>query len=173
MVAPRIVLVGPDSSGRHHLALLLTRGVIPGYIPLIIQRESFAITYRGVQHVFVLDLVMETTELNVCQSYYSEARAALLCISIDDSDAETNMKTWIQLLKRFLPFVPIVIVGTKNDLRENPDVSVLDVDTFADLAQRLGASRYTECSAIRQSGISELKNLICQQAFDNNTSVEA
>lgn len=53
---------------------------------------------------------------------YSETDVILMCFSVDSPNALENIsKKWEPELKQFFPHVPIILVGTKADLRNDPN----------------------------------------------------
>ena len=46
----------------------------------------------------------------------------LVCFSVNSTDSLENVKTkWIPEVAHYCPGVPIILVGTKADLREDPE----------------------------------------------------
>ena len=77
---------------------------------------------------------------------------------------ENVKKPWLPELKYHSRDVPIVLVGTKIDLREDEKTlkeltkyneSVITTEMGAQLAKEIGAERYTECSALTNEGMKE------------------
>ena len=57
-----------------------------------------------------------------------------------------------------VPEAPLLIVGTKGDLRNDPEVQAklgqcISVEDGHNLAKQLGAKCYVECSALTQEGL--------------------
>lgn len=88
---------------------------------------------------------------------------AIICYSIADPDSYENVKTkWIKEVRRHCPGVPVILVGTKADKREDP-VTLKELkckgkrpmsrsDGNKLLSQIKGAC-YVECSALTQLNI--------------------
>ena len=52
---------------------------------------------------------------------YPDTDVILMCFSIDSHDSFENItETWISEIKHFCPNVPIILVGNKKDLRNDP-----------------------------------------------------
>ncbi|OAY85118.1 Rac-like GTP-binding protein 2 [Ananas comosus] len=67
---------------------------------------------------------------------------------------------WMPELRRFAPNVPIVLVGTKLDLREDkvyladhPGASIITSAQGEELRKQIGAAAYIECSSKTQQNI--------------------
>ncbi len=99
---------------------------------------------------------------------YPQVDAVLMCFSVVDSASYENIKSkWSKEVKRHCPGVPIILVGTQIDLREDPVITKhlksrgLRTVSRSDgnkLASFIKASTYIECSA--------LKHLNVKNAFD-------
>jgi GTPase SAR1 family protein len=74
-----------------------------------------------------------------------------------------NVKSkWFTEIRHHMPHTPIILVGTKMDLRSNPEViAKLQADGTKPitalegqrLAEEIGAAKYLECSALTQQGL--------------------
>ena len=51
---------------------------------------------------------------------YPDTDVILMCFSVDSPDSLENIETWISEIKHFCPNVPIILVGNKKDLRNDP-----------------------------------------------------
>ncbi len=69
---------------------------------------------------------------------------------------------WFPEIRHHMPTTPIILVGTKMDLRTNPEViAKLQAENTkpvsalegARLAEEIGAAKYLECSALTQQGL--------------------
>lgn len=87
---------------------------------------------------------------------YPQADAALICFSVVDSESLENARTkWAREIKRHCPSVPVVLVGTNTDKRDNGTI-LRDFRTAARryisrsegmrVAARMKAT-YVECSS--------------------------
>ena len=90
----------------------------------------------------------------------------LICFSLTSTTSFDNVKQkWFPEVKHHCPNVPIILIGTKLDLRE-------DKDTIAKLAEKsqeavsyskglalqkdIEAVKYQECSALTQKGLKQV-----------------
>ena len=89
---------------------------------------------------------------------YPQLDVALICFSVVDSLSYENVKAkWIKEIRRHCPGVPIVLVGTQVDLRENmafvKELKARGGRTISrsdgnKLVSQLKATCYVECSAL-------------------------
>ena len=58
---------------------------------------------------------------------YPDTHVLLLCFSISCPDSLENIpERWVQEIKHFCPRVPVLLVGLKKDLRNDPEVKDCD-----------------------------------------------
>ena len=86
-------------------------------------------------------------KLDLISLYYGGAHAILLCFDItyeaSFQEAKTTFFNWIE--KRAPANTPIILVGTKSDLKEDRCVLREDIDTFVNAHNNI--KKYIECSA--------------------------
>ena len=80
---------------------------------------------------------------------YPQTDVFLLCFSlVCDSSFDRIATKWTPELRHHCPDVPVVVVGTKADLKQDPD-------TAAVAGERAGVS-YLECSSLTGQGVTEV-----------------
>ena len=103
----------------------------------------------------------------------------MLCYSVDSKDSLENVESkWVGEIADNCPGVKLVLVALKCDLREGnndddgedgagatlpPEVAaierpsgpLIEYDKGLEVAKRIGASRYLECSAMKNRGVNE------------------
>jgi len=97
---------------------------------------------------------------------YIYARVVLICFSVSNEDSfEKVMQDFVPEIKHHIPEVPIILVGTKSDHRNNTDIAeelmncnkkMVPKEKGEELAMHLKFHRYMECSAKIQEGINEV-----------------
>ncbi|KAG9078180.1 hypothetical protein FS749_009848 [Ceratobasidium sp. UAMH 11750] len=99
---------------------------------------------------------------------YNNAGIIAFVFSIDiPGSLESIEERWKAEMDRFCPDIPKVIAGCKSDLRANSDPRLLvDTQSGIDLATRLGARHYVECSAQQYVGIEKLLECIGSMAWE-------
>lgn len=96
-------------------------------------------------------------------SCYAEADVVLLCFSVRDIFAGSEVPTrWAAEVRHFNPNVPVLLVATQMDLRED-SVTVQELSQIKcrpssvaeglQLAQKIQAAHYIECSAMDLSSV--------------------
>jgi GTPase SAR1 family protein len=87
----------------------------------------------------------------------------LVCFSVISPSSFDNVRSkWIPEISHHAPGVPFLLVGTKTDLRDDPDqmqrlrekhLEPISEARGQQLAAQLGARKYLECSALTQKGL--------------------
>jgi len=75
----------------------------------------------------------------------------VICFAVTSSTSLENVKTkWVPELQHHSPETPIVLCGTKSDLRKEGCVST---EQGKKMARDIGAKAYVECSAKTKDGL--------------------
>ena len=99
---------------------------------------------------------------------YFGADICLLCFAIDNPDSMANIKTqWMPEIKEECPKGKVILVGTKSDLAKDAAalqrLSKIGAEPVSEergkqLAKKIGAYCYVECSAKTQEGVQDVFN---------------
>jgi Ras-related C3 botulinum toxin substrate 1 len=91
---------------------------------------------------------------------YPQTDVFLICFSIVSPPSFDNVKAkWYPEIEHHAPNVPIILVGTKLDLREDPDtirslrskrMEPISYEQGLAVHREIKASKYLECSALTQ-----------------------
>lgn len=104
------------------------------------------------------------------QRNHLETDVFCLCFSIVDVESFRNVeRKWHKEVKQFAPKAPIVLIGTKLDLRDEykkrgkgddgqRPVEMVSPKEAKKMARKVGALKYIECSALKQRGHIEVLN---------------
>nr|GEX63741.1 Rac-like GTP-binding protein RAC2 [Tanacetum cinerariifolium] len=92
---------------------------------------------------------------------YRGADVFILAFSLISKPSFENIsKKWIPELRHYAPLVPIVLVGTKLDLREDskflmdyPGACTISTSQGEELKKQIGAVGYVECSSKTQQNV--------------------
>merc|ERR1712018_974687 len=90
----------------------------------------------------------------------------LMCFSIDSPDSLDNIpEKWTPEVRHFCPNVPIILVGNKKDLRNDPNTikelakmkqEPVKPEDGRTMAEKINAFAYLECSAKSKEGVREV-----------------
>ena len=94
---------------------------------------------------------------------YPDTDVILMCFSIDSPDSLENIpEKWTPEVKHFCPNVPIILVGTKKDLRNDSSMikelgkmkqEPVKPEEGRTMAEKIKAFAYLECSAKSKEGV--------------------
>ncbi|OAR00009.1 hypothetical protein LLEC1_05018 [Akanthomyces lecanii] len=97
---------------------------------------------------------------------YAKAHVILIGFSVDTPDSLDNVKSkWITEVMDICPGVPIILVGLKKDLREDPvaveemrkkSLRFVTTHDGESVAREVGAKRYLECSSLSGEGVDDV-----------------
>ena len=89
-----------------------------------------------------------------------------MCFSIDNPESFDNItEKWTPEMNQFCPGVPVIVVGTKKDLRHNSDVikmlgkkqrAPVTSHEGKDVCMKMNGYMYLECSAKSNEGVKEV-----------------
>ena len=165
----KLVVVGSGAVGKSFLLITYNTGSFPGeYIPSV-----------GYDH-WTEHKTVEGTEVN-CEMWdtkgqedydrlrplsYPHTDVFLLCFSVDEpTSLESVKERWYPELNHHCPGTPILLVGTKEDLRDDPQVisrlatrglSPITYRQGLECAKDIGAVKYVECSSFNDKGVQEV-----------------
>lgn len=117
------------------------------------------------------------------QQNYPGTDVFCVCFSIADLESFRNAETrWFKEVKQLAPRTPIVLIGTKLDLRDateskkrgkgyssqRPTGQVTHKEAKK-MAKKIGAIKYIECSALKQRGYMEVLDEAVRAAIAKST----
>ncbi|KAG8225437.1 hypothetical protein J437_LFUL004437 [Ladona fulva] len=165
----KITAVGDGMVGKTCLLITYTTKLFPTeYVPTVFDNYADNITVDGQDFNMILwDTAGQEDYERLRPLSYPNTDCFLLCFSISNRSSFENILTkWTPEIRHHCPYVPIVLVATKIDLRENPGgdddnkaVNIEDLITTVEgkkLRARIKAARYVECSAKSGEGLKEV-----------------
>lgn len=88
---------------------------------------------------------------------YKTADAFILCYSVDNFDSYENVQTkWVPELRSVQPGIPIILVGTKVDLREEGNKKFVQTSDGDKLSRSIRARSFLECSSKTFKNVNEV-----------------
>ncbi|BFZ08410.1 hypothetical protein BsWGS_11449 [Bradybaena similaris] len=164
----KLVVIGDGTCGKTSLLIVFTKNQFPEvYLPTVFE-------------TFVKDLIVNDRQVELAlwdtagQDDYDRLRPLsyfdtdilLICFNIADPDSFSNVtEKWYPEARHFCPGVPIIIVGNKKDLRDDPATQTelsrrnqapVTTEQGNAMAARIGAVAYMECSARDNEGVREV-----------------
>ncbi|XP_059188518.1 rho-related GTP-binding protein RhoA-C-like [Centropristis striata] len=178
-VTKKLLIVGDPVCGKTCLLIVFSKDWFSEvFVPKVFENYVADIEVDGKQVELAL---WDTSDLEdyvrLRPLYYRDTDVILMCFSIDRPDSLENIpEKWIPEVKRFCPNVPIILVGTKKDLRNDEHTrrklakmkqEPVKSDEARDMANRINAFGYLECSAKTKDGVKEVFEMAARAALQH------
>ncbi|XP_075430198.1 transforming protein RhoA-like isoform X2 [Ascaphus truei] len=166
-IRKRLVVVGDGACGKTCLLIVFSKDEFPeSHIPTVFENYVADIEVDGKRVELALWDTAGQEDYNRLRTLsYPDANVILMCFSIDTPDSLENIpEKWTPEVKHFYPNVPIILVGNKKDLR-NDEQEPVKPEEGRDMANRIGAFGYMECSAKMKDGVREVFEMAARAAL--------
>lgn len=164
----KIMVVGDPSVGKTCLLISYTTNSFPGeYVPTVFDNYTANAIVEG--HPINLGLwdTAGSKEYDTLRPLsYPGTDVFIICFSLCSPESYENVKSkWHPEIVQYNPKTPFILVGTKLDLRDNPDMiqslkannlSPVSGEMGEKLAKEIGASKFLECSALSQKNLPQV-----------------
>jgi small GTP-binding protein len=161
----KCVVVGDGAVGKTCLLATYSKDEFPSeYVPTVFDNYETAVMIEGVCYNLNLwDTAGQEEYDKLRHLSYPETDVFIVCFSLVDSDSFQNVSNrWIKELREHCPGAPVLLVGTKLDLRSDTNMvkqlhtagkKVVSTQEGQKLAHEIKAVKYVECSALTQQGV--------------------
>ncbi|XP_022937886.1 rac-like GTP-binding protein ARAC7 [Cucurbita moschata] len=159
----KCVTVGDGAVGKTCMLICYTSNKFPtDYVPTVFDNFSANVSVEGnIVNLRLWDTAGQEDYSRLRPLSYRGADVFVLAFSlISRASYENILKKWMPELRRFAPNIPIILVGTKLDLREDRRYSneqtgynVITSSEGEELRKQIGASAYIECSSKTQQNV--------------------
>jgi len=161
----KCVVVGDGAVGKTCLLISYTTNAFPGeYIPTVFDNYSANVMVDGKPvNLGLWDTAGQEDYDRLRPLSYPQTDVFLICFSIISPHSFENVKSkWWPEIQHHCPDVPIILVGTKSDLRNDQNMTqqlaskglrMVSVDEASNRSREIGAVTYMECSALTQDGL--------------------
>jgi len=158
----KITVVGDTSVGKTSLLISYTTNSFPGeHVPTVFDNYSAnAIVDEEPITLGLWDTAGSSEYNDLRPLSYPGTDAFIVCYSIiDPNSLKCVSQKWVPEIQAHCPGVPIILVGTKSDLRNKPDsqtegfVSIKDAE---EMAKQINAVTVIECSALSQDRLPDV-----------------
>jgi Ras-related C3 botulinum toxin substrate 1 len=164
----KCVVVGDGAVGKTCLLISYTTNAFPSeYIPTVFDNYSANVMVDGKPiNLGLWDTAGQEDYDRLRQLSYPQTDVFLVCFSvIAESSLQNVKKKWIPEIHHHAPNVPIILVGTKADLRKDEGMkqdlakdgrAMVTTKAAEDMSCDIGAAMYIECSAMTQDNLKEV-----------------
>ncbi|XP_048884719.1 rho-related GTP-binding protein RhoG-like isoform X1 [Brienomyrus brachyistius] len=164
----KCVVVGDGAVGKTCLLISYTTNAFPEeYIPTVFDNYSAQMSVDGrTVSLNLWDTAGQEEYDRLRTLSYPQTNVFIICFSIGSPSSHANVRhKWHPEVSHHCPGVPILLVGTKKDLRTDGDtvkklreqgLAATTGQQGSSLAKQIGAIKYLECSALLQEGVREV-----------------
>jgi small GTP-binding protein len=161
----KCVVVGDGAVGKTCLLATYSKDEFPSeYVPTVFDNYETAVMIEGVCYNLNLwDTAGQEEYDKLRHLSYPETDVFIVCFSLVDSDSFHNVTNrWVKELRENCPGAPLLLVGTKLDLRSDTSIvkqlqsagkKAISTQEGQKLANEIKAVKYVECSALTQQGV--------------------
>jgi len=176
----KIMVVGDGSVGKTCMLISYTTNSFPGeYVPTVFDNYTANAIVDGTPINLGLWDTAGSDEYNTLRPLsYPGTDVFIICFSLASPSSYESVKTkWHPEVTHFNPKTPIILVGTKLDLRDNPDtvesLKAQDLEPLTEemgekLAKEIGAVKYLECSALTQKNLPSVFEAAVKAVFEDH-----
>jgi len=177
--AIKVALVGDGTVGKTCLLMsYVCQAFMEDYIPTMFDNFSTIEEYDGeCVNVILWDTAgqedYETIRTTTC---FPNTHVFILCFSVVHPDSFHNIKQkWLEELRKSCPETPYILVGTKIDLRDDPETvrklaekekEPISTKVGKRRAKEIRAKEYLECSARSMASVNEIFHAAIKVVMD-------
>ncbi|ERF76822.1 Ras-related C3 botulinum toxin substrate 1 [Endocarpon pusillum Z07020] len=157
----KCVVTGDGAVGKTCLLISYVTNAFPGeYIPTVFDNYSASVMVDNKPISLGLwDTAGQEDYDRLRPLSYPQTDVFLICFSVVSPPSFDN---WWPEIEHHAPGVPIILVGTKIDLKQDPAIAAnlrakhmefIEFDKGLQCAKEIGAYKYVECSALTQRNL--------------------
>lgn len=181
----KCVVVGDGAVGKTCLLISYTTNAFPGeYIPTVFDNYSANVMVDGKPiNLGLWDTAGQEDYDRLRPLSYPQTDVFLICFSVVSHASYQNVKTkWVPEISHHAPGVPIILVGTKADLREDQQtlaqlqqkgVQMVSAEQGHTMQKTISAIKYLECSALTQKGLKQVFDDAIRAALSPKKKVQS
>mmetsp|Transcript_62467 Transcript_62467/g.99303 ORF Transcript_62467/g.99303 Transcript_62467/m.99303 type:complete len:188 (+) Transcript_62467:102-665(+) len=154
----KCVVVGDGAVGKTCLLISYTTNDFPkDYVPTVFDNYNATVMVEGQQiNLGLWDTAGQEDYDRLRPLSYPQTNVFLVCYSVISKDSYANVtEKWVPEISHHAPNVPMLLIGTKSDLRSDTSFksNLVSSEEGEKLAKEIGAIKYIECSALTQDNL--------------------
>lgn len=155
----KVTTIGDGTVGKTCMLITYTTDEFPSeYVPTVFDN------YAGSIHVDEQKYDMTLWDTSGQEDYerirplsYPNTDCFLICFSVNSRHSYENVANkWHPEIKYHCPNTPVVLVGTKGDLRSTENVDTITLKDCKKMKKKIKACKYVECSALRRENLDQV-----------------
>ncbi|XP_003384457.1 PREDICTED: ras-related C3 botulinum toxin substrate 1-like [Amphimedon queenslandica] len=163
----KCVVVGDGAVGKTSMLISFTSNSFPGeYVPTVFDNYTANLMINEkVINLSLWDTAGQDSYDRVRPLSYPDTDIFLICFSLAYKPSFVNVQQkWLPEIRHHSPYTPVLLVGTKLDLRESKEHtgSIVMYSEGLDLQKRCHAAKYMECSALNSVNLKEVFEEACR-----------
>jgi len=176
----KCVVVGDGAVGKTCLLLSYSTNTFPGtYSPTVFDNYTANVMVDGKPiQLGLWDTAGQDEYDHLRPMSYNDTDVFLVCFSLSNRESFDNITVkWIPELQKHAPTVPMLLIGTKLDLRNDKKLvseliqkkqPAVSTEEGQKKHAEIGAVSYRECSALTQDGLKAVFDEAIRAAVDNS-----
>jgi len=152
----KVVVVGDGTVGKTSLLHSYAYNTFPKeYIPTVFDNYETDVMVNGARYeLHIWDTAGQSDYDRLRPLSYPHTDAFLLCFSVGNPASYQNiLDKWHPEVMHYQPGAPVLLIGTKADLRDDKKVKCITKEEAERLRSKVNAVKYLECSALTQQGL--------------------
>ncbi|KAI5815750.1 P-loop containing nucleoside triphosphate hydrolase protein [Pyronema omphalodes] len=166
VIRRKLVIIGDGACGKTSLLSVFTLGYFPT-VPTVFENyvTDCRVDGKSVQ-LALWDTAGQEDYERLRPLAYAKAHVILIGYAVDNPDSLENVQNkWIEEAHERCPRIPIILVGLKKDLREDPgareemrkkSLHFVQPSYGETIAKQVGAKKYLECSSLSGEGVDDV-----------------
>lgn len=168
MQSVKCVVVGDGAVGKTCLLISYTTKTFPTeYLPTVFDNYASNVMVGGkLVNLGLWDTAGQEEYDRLRPLSYPQTDVFLVCFSVVSPSSYENVRArWLPELEHYWPSAPVVLVGTKTDLRNDPsalsrlrerNMEPISTEMGHALASEVNAVKYVECCAKEQRSVNDV-----------------
>ncbi|EDR25225.1 GTPase_rho, putative [Entamoeba dispar SAW760] len=161
----KLVIVGDGTVGKTCMLISYTTNAFPNeYIPTVFENYNATVVVDDNKiNLGIWDTAGQEEYDRLRPLSYPSTDVFLICYSIMSKASYENVEgKWVKEIRTHCPDTPFLLIGTKSDIRDdyeqqqiikNKGFELVSPNEGQEMAQKMGAIKFMECSALTQSNL--------------------